>query len=326
MNRKISHTYKYIKEYGIKCFIISHLAACFPYNKNGVQWKWELLQKKHAIIIDYLGEKYYKAICKYNKNEEDRYKKTHKGYIWTAWLQGEENAPECVKLTLSSIRNNANGHPIIVLTNQNIKDYIKLPPNIIHKHETGEMSHAHYTDVIRMMILAEYGGIWLDATTLLCKAIDEKAFSSQFYSIGFDADKSRFVSGNKWNVRIIGGESHGYYLSSISRMLTLYWQEHSIPIDYFVFDYLIATIYKYDSHFQSIIEELPKLQRFTHIDSKVLSGHYDESVMNEILCNSPIYTLSYKCRYDKKMEDGRNTNYYYLCKRYLDENMKEDDM
>lgn len=86
--------------------------------------------------------------------------------IWVFWWTGEETAPEIVKACIKSIRRNANGHRVIFLSKDNLHDYVTLPDFIEKKHNDGNIGHAHYSDIVRISLLAEYGGVWIDSTVL----------------------------------------------------------------------------------------------------------------------------------------------------------------
>lgn len=47
--------------------------------------------------------------------------------IFMYWKQGWENAPELVKRCLVSVRANAGGHPLILLDENNLTQYVKMP-------------------------------------------------------------------------------------------------------------------------------------------------------------------------------------------------------
>ena len=98
------------------------------------------------------------------------------------------------------MRKNANGHRVIVLTLDTIGDFITIPDEIRQKYEIGELKHAHYADVARMMILAKYGGLWLDATVLVTSPVDENAFKKPFFSIKKNDAGNPYVSRGKWIV------------------------------------------------------------------------------------------------------------------------------
>ena len=317
IGKRLKYLWKYYKEYNFKCLLALILSSLFPCSGDDSQWRKRILQYKHKVITKYLHVHYYLPLCKKNSQIMEKNIKRYDNCIWTAWLQGEENAPEVIRLTIASIRQNAGGHPVIVLTKNNIEQYVEISSLIKQKHDAGIMGHAHFADVIRMRILETYGGIWLDATTLLYESIDSAAFSSAFYSPGLSVKNERFISGSRWNVRFIGGCRDSEYLFIISEMLSSYWQEHNLPIDYFVFDYLLYIVYENDIQFHNIIDNSPQLNVPTHALIIIMNEAYSEQQLNSMMSNQQIYTLSYKFAYQTKTTDGKETNYGYLLKKYL---------
>lgn len=276
------------------------------------------MQYKNQAILDYLYKNYYnrKKIDTPQKESDDN---NWSGCIWTAWLQGEENAPEVIQLTIASMRRYANNHRVIVLTNDNVDSFIQIPAEIKKKHSDGSMGHAHYADVIRMIILAKYGGIWLDATMILHEPINEEAFTTPFFSIGFDSEKkAQFVSDHKWIVRFMGGCKNSKYLFDIASMLTDFWKEHSIPIDYFVFDYIIAVLYQNDISFRNIVDHLEKQNRFTYELGKYINEPFNDSILKDLFSQKDVYTLSYRQQYQKQTAEGLLTCYGYLYNQYFE--------
>lgn len=53
--------------------------------------------------------------------------------IWVMWWQGESGMPEIVKMCYNSIKANAGSHPVVLITRENYKDYVKLPEFIEEK-------------------------------------------------------------------------------------------------------------------------------------------------------------------------------------------------
>lgn len=311
MNRKIRSLLQYYKKFGFACFIATILSWLFPYKENGSRFSWIILQFKHRRIMEFLEKRYYskenKVHAGINRNE------LYNNCIWTAWLQGEEDAPEVIRLTLASIRRNSNGHKVIVLTNNSIDNYIDIPPEIKNKYKAGIIRNAHFTDIVRMIILSKYGGVWLDATTFVHDDIDISAFFSPFYSVGVDTNsKTRFVSDNKWKVGVIGGFPGSPYLSQITEMLISYWIENDSCIDYFVFDYLIAVLYQNDNSFKSVVDSLPKMKFFAYELRVVINEPYRPDLLTKFFIKNQIYHLTYKKHYQKQTADGEITLYGYL--------------
>lgn len=314
---RIGYLREYCKEYGARCTAAFILSSLFPYSGNGSPWRKKILKYQHKVIADYLDQHYYSPSQQNRPQQQQSGAGDYENCIWTAWLQGEENAPEVIRLTLASIRENADGHPVIVLTEDNIEQYIEVPAVIRQKHEAGILRHAHFADVVRMKILEKYGGIWLDATTLLYEPLAPEAFSSAFYSVGFKTKNERFITESRWIVRLIGGCRNSRYLSVISRMLSSYWEEHRLPIDYFVYDYLIYLVYRNDEAFRNVIDHLPQMDMPTNALRDIMNEAANEQQLKAVMSNHQMYTLSYKYDYRTRTADGSQTNYSFLLDRYI---------
>lgn len=85
--------------------------------------------------------------------------------IWFLWLQGLENAPievkECYK---SWVRNNP-GWKINFIDAENISQYVTLPEWPVASYVASEL--------LRINLLAEHGGVWVDATCYCVRPLEE---------------------------------------------------------------------------------------------------------------------------------------------------------
>lgn len=313
--KKKANPYSFFKEYGWRCLFAKLLTSLFSYEKRKSEFGFQILQYKHKIYTNYLSKHYLKASNKKKVSDDTRFEE----YIWTAWLQGEEKAPEVIRMNLASMRRYAGKHPLVVITNSNIDQYLDIPKKIINKYQSGIISHAHYTDIIRMMLLAKYGGLWLDASVFLHHPIDEEAFLSPFYSVGFMAKKSRYVSNSKWLLAVLGGRPGSNYLSVISEMLISYWTDHEAIIDYFVFDYLLAALYQNDSSFCKIVDQLPRMPHFTNELKKIMNNPYNQNELEMLLLDNQVYCLSYRDQFQKRTSKGELTNFGHLYYELINE-------
>ena len=137
-------------------------------NRNGYKESEAVknrLMKKHQIMIDFLEDKFKDYWKNYQLQESipDCDEKL-RNKIWICWWQGIENAPEIVKACVESIKRNAGEYEVIVITDDNCKDYVQFPDWLEGKMENEIFSRTHYSDLLRMSILAKYGGIWIDST------------------------------------------------------------------------------------------------------------------------------------------------------------------
>ena len=59
------------------------------------------------------------------------------------------------------------GYNVILITHENINDYIDNIPKYFY-----ELSPAHQADFVRVNVICDYGGIWLDSDTLVLDSLD----------------------------------------------------------------------------------------------------------------------------------------------------------
>lgn len=81
--------------------------------------------------------------------------------IWLFWNTGLEQAPEIVKTCYQSIKKYA-GRQVVLLTENNVQNYINMPDYLNEKLKSGVLPLAIYTDLMRVALLEHYGGTWMD--------------------------------------------------------------------------------------------------------------------------------------------------------------------
>ena len=162
---KIDYIKRAIKKGDLKYKIFCYFLMKINYSNERIQ-ALEIRNKKYSKIY----KKYKKYLDMYNP-EKDNNVDNNKPTIWILWLQGVENAPEIVKKCIKSIKYYNGDKKIVVLTKDNLFDYIKLPKYIIEKWRKGIISNTHFSDIVRIELLYDYGGIWMDATTFCTSAV-----------------------------------------------------------------------------------------------------------------------------------------------------------
>ena len=150
------------------------------------------INKKTKWLDRYFKNNYQDIINKYlEKNWQT--KEIESTHIWVSWGQGEENMPPLVKACYRQLTYyNKN---VILLTNDNIKEYIDIPPIVYKKVSTGHVSWAHFSDITRNTLLARYGGLWLDATVWVGGKIPfDKLKNVEFFSANGKVPASNLVT------------------------------------------------------------------------------------------------------------------------------------
>lgn len=87
--------------------------------------------------------------------------------IWIYWEQGEHKAPFVVKECIKSWRVNNPNWEVTVLDEQSVSNFVEIPT-------LSENFPVRYkANLLRLVLLRDYGGIWADATTFAHRPLDE---------------------------------------------------------------------------------------------------------------------------------------------------------
>ena len=202
-------------------------------------------RKLQAQYADFIVKRKEAYADEKSKREDGRKR------VWTCWLQGFDNAPAMVKACQESMRRYLTGREIIQLTYENYKDYVTLPEHIVRKYERGQIPPALFADLLRLEVLIQYGGTWMDAT-MLCTEPGLLAKDSWLREI-MDCDLFMFQALRKGDPRFYGisnwfitARPGSRPLMVLRDVLTEYWRNNCVTLDYYMFHdffYTIAQLY-----------------------------------------------------------------------------------
>lgn len=182
--------------------------------------------------------------------------------VWFYWSEGLEKAPKIVHICLKSIKQHIPNMDIILLDKNNVKKYIKLPRHVVKKHNEGIICEAHFSDIVRVNLLNEYGGLWLDSTVFLTGAIPRDIFEAEFFA-PFLCDinpkkladfefKNLLLPGIFCNHFMYVSQPHNYVIECMVAFLNEYWKDRNWS-DYFLFYEFTAVAMEEDQRFFEII-------------------------------------------------------------------------
>ena len=231
--------------------------------------------------------------------------------IWVMWWQGENAMPPIVHACFVQLKKVSKQHKLILITKENWNYYIQLPEYIIMKVNKGMITLTHFSDIVRVNLLNNYGGLWLDAT-MWVENIPEECFSKTLYTLHGPDMFPEFISRGKWMPFIWGSNIKKYKLfSDLKSMFSYYWKKHNIIIDYLLIDYCIFIICEKNSNIKREIESLSINNNFYYLNKKI-NESYNIDEYNEIINRSSLQKLTYKKTFQKYDNNGNLTNYGYI--------------
>jgi glycosyltransferase involved in cell wall biosynthesis len=285
----------------------------------------ECVEAENEQLKNYFGyhmemiEKYIYVANKYGNISADGVVQggTEKNpVIWWCWLQGLENAPELVKACYESCKQL--GLEIKVITEENFPQYVTIPDFILKKREAGIISNTHFSDILRLELLTEYGGTWIDATVLITgKGIlsyieDERLFCFRHCMRGAE---SLVIEASSWFISACRGDK---ILSDTKAMLYEYWKNEDTLVHYFLFHFFFSIACRKNSQ---IWDEVPMLSNVPpQIMQTYLYRPYTKKEWERFCTMSDVHKLTWK---SQRPQTAKRLIYDYIigrgeCMKYKD--------
>lgn len=303
-------------EFGGGCAMGIALSALYPYyrHKNAVgkfvfdrkncsilhMLKKEVLDVWKLHISDETPEIYVK-----NPNVKLNYT------IWTFWWQGMESIPENVQNCLKKMTHYADGHPLIVITKDNWKDYIDISDTILNKLDEGKITITHLSDIVRMKLLCMYGGLWLDAGVFPVKNIGTEWFKNQYYTRRVAPHCEANISDSMWCGSVTAGHSEFIFFRFMEFAFEQYWKAHDNLVDYFLIDFLTRLAYENIPEFRNTVNAVPYNNWDFFASERLLKEKYDNDVVENWKKNNSFLRLHWRDKYPESI-DGYPTVYHEL--------------
>ena len=239
-----------------------------------------------------LREEFFPVMRRIEKNYSTQtLSQTRSTKVWFFWMQGIENSPDVVKRCLESLKKNLADREIMLLNSSNIGDYVDLPEYIIVKHEKGIISHAKFSDLLRLELLIKYGGTWIDSTVFCSDAqyphelMDSDLFVFQRFGKGTQA----FGGLSNW---FITSCTNNVILLILRDMLYEYWKRYDCDLNYFIFHLFFCMIAEYH---QKEIDNMPKHSNgYPLALGSKLAEQYDASWYEKLCSYTSFHKLTHK--------------------------------
>ncbi len=310
-NRIISpiHTLTYeFKHKQYKLGVVRLLASVFRGSPLGNYFN----QQIHNNIItqlenefSYVLEKYknYSGDCKYDKNAP----------VWVSWMQGYDNAPEIVKKCIDSIKHSTT-HPVHIVTLENLYSFYEFPDYIMDKYRESIISNAQFSDILRMTLLSEYGGIWIDSTIFIPNKLPEDIFKNEFYTCKREPVACGYVSNYMWTSFLNGCQKNCIIQKVNKELFYEYWKKKDYLIDYLLVDYFMMVVYRNLPYAQKLINELPYNNPQIEELQNRMSSPFDNADYNNLINNSDtiFFKLSWRMKFDKFTKENKQTYFGYF--------------
>ena len=285
---------RYGFKYGIyrAFFIKNPVHYSKEYEVNKFLWQKQALKK----IKKYL--KYKNLNPKDIKFSEKKFDNP----MWIYWDKGIENSPKIVQKCFESLKKYY-GENVILLTEQNIKEYIIMPKYIEEKKKKGFIPIAGYTDLIRFSLLEHYGGTWIDATVYFTDRIPNEIINCEFFA--FQNSMGLLDNPVLFPAWFLHAEKHSKTITEIRNVTFAYWLKEKHVIEYLLPNLIITSLVSKEEY-----QKIPYMSSdYSEYLVKILGEEYTKEKIEWVKKLTSIHKLTYKLNESINQE---STVYYKL--------------
>ncbi len=275
----------------------------------------KIAEIKHKKVETILNKELYDIIEKYQKVEYENNDRLASKHIWSFWWQGEDAAPEIIKLCMASMRANKGEFTVTVIDRNNYKEWIELPDYILDKVNRGLISITHLSDIIRMALLNKYGGVWLDATVIMLNKIEDSWLRYPYFTAKQKEKACPIVSKYRWTGSFVIGKKRFPYYSFLMECFLEYWKNHNEMIDYFLIDYLTDIAYSTLAFYRKSFNELPENNIKMYNAALHMNEEFDYQKYKQLKECTILFKIQRRNQYIKNYK-GKETLYGYLYNKY----------
>ncbi|WP_349370902.1 capsular polysaccharide synthesis protein [Salinarimonas sp.] len=179
--------------------------------------------------------------------------------VWLLWLQGWDTAPWLVRQVAESWKINNPGWNIEFLSEGNLGRYVN-DIDYIHSDDK-DISPQAKSDIIRLSLLKNHGGVWADAT-LLCMQplepwVEEAAKPAGLWMYHGSGGGMRPTQGPaSW---FIVSHKNGLMIEKWKTACDSYWRSNDSVKNYFWLDALFRKLFESDKDFRECWKRAPYL-------------------------------------------------------------------
>lgn len=272
----IKETYHTLTRKVDRSFFLHNEQKSYPIHAETQQWKsYVFLRRKYNRMLAALPETQPEQ-----KNSR---------IIWWCWLQGADQAPELCKACLASLHRELPDYDLRIIDYSCLGEYLDIPSYILDKRKRGIIGGAHFSDIIRVMLLVKFGGVWIDSsvycTGYQVPLFDEPLFVYQNWK--FDLTYASIAS--NWLISASIGHP---ILYATQEMLLDYWKSNDKAIDYYLFHHLFHLA---ADRYSDLWKAVPRFSNIPpHILQYELFRPYSEERFAQIKGMSGFHKLNWK--------------------------------
>jgi len=241
--------------------------------------------------------------------------------IWQFWDNPAGRAtPKIVNASLRTVEKFKGNFEHKILDNSTVGSYSDLPGYVFDRLKSGQMRYAHFADLLRLNLLKNHGGVWMDATVYMTDFIPERITNQDFF-VFLTGKLTSFPYSFIQNC-FIRAKIGAFLCEAWYMMCVEYWKNEARRCTYFQHQLMFKTLVLKNPTARELFAKMPHLSEDeTHqLTGNRLIKRFDaekwENIRNASFFQKTRYMI--KKRKVADVADYPGTFFSKLC--YMDEN------
>lgn len=232
-------------------------------------------------------------------------------HIWMLWQQGWDVAPDIVKRCARSWQEQNPGWEVHLLDDRTLSETAPSYDDI----PKGKAWRSALSNMARVSLLMEHGGVWADATIFCSRPLDDWLRGAARTGLFFFDSPRPYRPISSW---FIASSTDNYVLRAMREIYAQYWGYFERAHHYFWMHYLFVYLMERDPRVRAAWNAVPKIPAHGQfIVERNAFNREAAPIVNEIIDKRlvPMHKLSHKWKFDGSLEGtplGRLTGLAHL--------------
>ncbi|GGN54800.1 hypothetical protein GCM10010112_04860 [Actinoplanes lobatus] len=162
--------------------------------------------------------------------------------IFVYWAQGFDAAPPVVRACLAALR--AHNPGVHALSRDDIGNYVDVPEDLAAALKD---DHGHFSELLRMLLLEKFGGVWVDATCLVSEPLRPHVDRALAKGSVFAFDYTGPYLSN-W---FLAARADSYVMHLWRAASFLWWEKRGELIDPLLHHHVFEMLWHFDDRFRA---------------------------------------------------------------------------
>lgn len=212
----------------------------------------------------------------------------NKAPVFIYWAQGIDQAPPIVKSSIAAWRRQV-GNRLVFLDQHDVNYWVDIDSRIT---QSLPQHSAWFSDVLRIELLLQYGGIWVDATTF--PSGNYADFEQESVGTKIFAPRYQGASISNWWLQ---ASSQSCYLKLLAASLRTYWRLNDKPTGYFMFHHIFECLsFLYPQAEEEWAQAPMVLSRACHSVQSLMKENINSEQFHKALLAAPVQKLTHKLK------------------------------